>query len=232
MSSASKKCYYGILGVSPRATNKQITAAYRKLALKFHPDRVTTGGEAAKAAATSQFTEISEAYRTLNDERTRWEYDNIHGIGLTNGGHHHEVLSKVENFFALHRGRQTRQQQDFETQRKPFFSFSINISNTTMEPNGVRKTVSKSSKFFNGNHGSRTETAYYYPDGRTEVKIEQNSSQEVRPEISTKHLQGSSMFCSHIFTGVQEKVTSCFKGCRDVADPLLCGSMPCLAAAK
>lgn len=55
----SPKDYYKVLGLSPGATSKQIKTAYRKLALKYHPDRNTSSG------AKQLFQEITEAYNFL-----------------------------------------------------------------------------------------------------------------------------------------------------------------------
>jgi DnaJ-class molecular chaperone len=249
-----KKSHYDILGVSPRASKKQITTAYRKLALKYHPDRVV-GGETAKAAATSKFTEISEAYRTLNDDRRRWEYDNIHGISAKSAAdqhHHHQLFSKVEKFFAQHHIKgdlKTKQQHNFQWQgRKSPFSFAIG---TMVEPHGMRRTVSnnttKASKIYNGkraseNKGSSPERKRSSPGTGISTKHLHSSNisflfpcrheKVAQHDISTRHLQGSSIFCNGVFTDMQVKVVECLNHCRGVADPLLCGSVPCLAAVK
>ena len=67
---AEKKNYYEILGVDKNATPEQIKAAYRKLAMKYHPDR-NQGDE----AAAEKFKEINEAHEVLSDQQKRAAYD-------------------------------------------------------------------------------------------------------------------------------------------------------------
>lgn len=70
MPSTEFKDYYAILGVSKTASADQIKKQFRKLALKFHPDR-NQGNKAAEA----KFKEISEAYEVLSDTDKRSKYD-------------------------------------------------------------------------------------------------------------------------------------------------------------
>lgn len=70
MSSTEFKDYYAILGVKKTAPTDEIKKKFRKLALKYHPDR-NQGNKAAEA----KFKEISEAYDVLGDEDKRSKYD-------------------------------------------------------------------------------------------------------------------------------------------------------------
>jgi DnaJ-class molecular chaperone len=63
--------YYAILGVGKTADDKEIKSAFRKLAMKWHPDKNPGNAEAEK-----KFKEINEAYETLKDPNKRAEYDN------------------------------------------------------------------------------------------------------------------------------------------------------------
>lgn len=62
--------YYEVLGVSENADVLEIRKKYRKLAMKYHPDR-NSGDE----NATKKFREVTEAYEILWDEKKREEYD-------------------------------------------------------------------------------------------------------------------------------------------------------------
>ena len=81
---ASKKDYYKILGVDKKASQAEIKKAYRKLALKYHPDK-NIGSEEEKKQAEKKFKDISEAYSTIGDEEKRKKYD-MGGDEMLNGG--------------------------------------------------------------------------------------------------------------------------------------------------
>ena len=72
---AQNKDYYNILGVDKTADDKQIKSAYRKLSLKFHPDKNPGNKEAEE-----KFKEVAEAYRVLSNKDLRQRYD-TYGTG-------------------------------------------------------------------------------------------------------------------------------------------------------
>ena len=73
------KDYYKILGISKSATDDEIKKAYRKLALKYHPDKNRSAG------AEETFKEIAEAYEVLSDSKKRDVYDKYGEEGLKGG---------------------------------------------------------------------------------------------------------------------------------------------------
>lgn len=66
---------YSVLKVSSTATGDEIKSAYRKLALKYHPDKHATASGEQKAAASATFQQIGFAYAVLSDAKRRKRYD-------------------------------------------------------------------------------------------------------------------------------------------------------------
>ncbi len=93
---AEKRDYYEVLGVERGTDKKDIKKAYRKLAMKYHPD-VNDEPEAA-----DKFKEISEAYAVLSDEEKRNTYDQFGHAGM--GGYSNEDIFRNVNFDDIFRG--------------------------------------------------------------------------------------------------------------------------------
>ena len=60
---------YKILEITPQATNDEVKKAYRKMAIKYHPDKVATLGEDIQKAAEEKFKAVSQAYEAICRER-------------------------------------------------------------------------------------------------------------------------------------------------------------------
>ncbi len=83
--------YYKILGVEKGATQDEIKKAYRKLAVKYHPDK----NEGDKAAE-EKFKQISEAYAVLSDEEKRKEYDQFGSAGFRQRYSQEDIFKNVD----------------------------------------------------------------------------------------------------------------------------------------
>lgn len=92
--------YYDVLGVNQDASAEEIKKAYRKMALKFHPDRNPGDSEAEK-----RFKDISEAYEVLSNDKKRQVYDRYGTEGLTGaagmpgGGPGYETMEEALRTF-------------------------------------------------------------------------------------------------------------------------------------
>lgn len=92
--------YYDILGVKPTSTADEIKKAYRKLALKYHPDKNPSEGE--------KFKQISQAYEVLADSKKRETYDRGGEEAIKGGGHggdFHNPMDIFDMFFGGGAGR-------------------------------------------------------------------------------------------------------------------------------
>ena len=111
---ATKRCYYEVLGVARSASGKEIAAAYRKLAIKYHPDSHPDDEQ-----ATERFKEAAEAYEVLSDAEKRSRYDQFGHAGIEAMGgadHFHDVEDVFEAFGGIFPdlfggGRQRRQRR-------------------------------------------------------------------------------------------------------------------------
>ena len=107
-----KKDFYEILGVDRNVTDEELKKRYRKLAVKYHPDKWVNGTEEEKKEAEVKFKEISEAYDVLSNPEKRRQYDSggfdwsdfahfpgFGSFGFENlfGGHRRNTVKKGKN---------------------------------------------------------------------------------------------------------------------------------------
>lgn len=113
---ADKRDYYDILGVNKKASKDELKKAYRKVALKYHPDRNPDDKE-----AEARFKEAAEAYEVLSDDQKRSRYDQFGHAGVNGqgGGQYGGGFGNMEDIFSQFSdifgggfgGRSSRQQQ-------------------------------------------------------------------------------------------------------------------------
>ena len=120
MSMTEKRCYYEVLKVAQTATADEISVAYRKLAIQFHPDKNPDDN-----AAIGRFKEAAEAFEVLSDTEKRSRYDRYGHAGLEGSGQQFHDLSDIFEAFGDMfgggifggggRGRRPRRGADIET---------------------------------------------------------------------------------------------------------------------
>ena len=131
-----KRDYYEILSVTKSSNGDEIKRAYRRLAMKYHPDRA----EGDKAEAETKFKECAEAYEVLSDEQKRKRYDQFghQGVNAQHDYSHMDVTDIFSMFNDIFGGGQRTQRQaqargfDLETQ----VELSLNEISA-----GVEKTI-------------------------------------------------------------------------------------------
>jgi len=135
-----KRDYYEVLGVSRAADDEELKRAYRKLALKYHPDK----NPESRLEAEERFKEISEAYQILCDPQRRAQYDRLGHAAFQQGGGFDfaagfdDILGDLfGDFFGTARGRggRTRARRGADLQYQLEISF-------VEACRGVEKTLS------------------------------------------------------------------------------------------
>ncbi|MHA1975418.1 MAG: DnaJ domain-containing protein [Candidatus Hodarchaeales archaeon] len=159
--------YYKSLNVSKSASKSEIKKAYRKLALKYHPDRAVDSGIEPKKAE-EKFKEISEAYSVLSDEKKRQQYDQFGSDYFSQFRGQSGFRSSIDPFeiFSQFFGGSTggfsfqnmggSQFSSFQRQAPPKkgsdiqISLKVNISDLATEDTILKKVISLKRRFANG----------------------------------------------------------------------------------
>ncbi len=111
------KNFYEILQVDISASSDEIKKSYRRLAMKYHPDRTQNNKEKEEV-----FKQIKQAYETLIDENKRTHYDWELNLKKKEENNH-----TFENKFSFHKQHETKK-NNFVYQGKPFFHYELNCS--------------------------------------------------------------------------------------------------------
>jgi len=138
------KNYYEILEINKNANKEEIKSAYKKLALKYHPDKNKTNKEEAE----NKFKEISEAYEILSDDQKKFNYDNGQNVVI----HNHNPFDIFEHMF---NNQHSSFNIDISNLNSSFTSVNTStqiignkkitrVEKTINTPNGIQTTVEES----------------------------------------------------------------------------------------
>jgi molecular chaperone DnaJ len=125
---SSKRDYYEILRVNRNATEDELKASYRKLALKYHPDR-----NPGDKAAEEKFKEAAEAYEVLRDPEKRSLYDQfghqgLEGTGFSGFGGFEDIFSSFSDIFEDFFGFGTRRRSRSRAQRGADLRYDLSLA--------------------------------------------------------------------------------------------------------
>ena len=125
---SNKRDYYEILGVERNASGDELKSSYRKLALKFHPDRNPGDREAEE-----NFKEAAEAYEVLRDPEKRAIYDQyghqgLEGSGFSGFGGFEDIFSSFSDIFEDFFGFGTRRRSRSRVQRGADLRYDMRLS--------------------------------------------------------------------------------------------------------
>ncbi|MGS0690045.1 DnaJ C-terminal domain-containing protein [Shewanella sp. 0m-4] len=133
----SKQDYYSVLGVSKASSNQEIKKAYKKLAMKYHPDK-----NPDDATAEVKFKSAKEAYEVLTDTDKRRKYDQFGHAGLENSGQGGRHYSQ-DGFNDMFGGGFSQRERGFGGQSFDGFDFEDMFSQSRGGQSRVQKGQDK-----------------------------------------------------------------------------------------
>ena len=176
---SEQKDYYEILGIKKEATPEEIRKAYKKLAIKWHPDKHVDD----KKEAEEKFKEIAEAYSVLSDPDKKREYDDG-GVDFDFGDFDNfDPFAMFKSFFGKHGfdhfgfGFDDDEEEDLLFGKN--FGFGFNDDDFGMG-GGQGKSVKKTTQIINGKKITKTETTTIDSKGNKKTVIKEESGGKVR----------------------------------------------------
>ena len=140
--------YYDILGVSKDASEQEIKKAFKKLSIKYHPDKHVNDSPEEQKRCEDKFKEINEAYDTLSDSQKRKQYDNP----MPNM---EDMMGGFGDIFGNFFGHRNRQQQSYTVGAKCFIKTTVSLED-----------LFKDSKFVKINYDRKKHQLHQFPQYR------------------------------------------------------------------
>ena len=204
---------YNVLGVNPSSTAQEIKAAYRKLALRHHPDKQSN--EADRIASTELFAHISHAYEILSNESSRRAYDmelrqekrQQQQQQRQNQQHHEQYHSMYTNHHSFHDPFQVFEQvfrDDFGMgqpfTRSSFFGAGAGFGNSMFGGDPFMTRSFPPDPFFNGGFNGAGDLFSSMQQQQLQMMQQQQQQQQQQSNYSqqpSNYSQQPSMFSSY-----------------------------------
>jgi len=169
----SKRDYYEVLGISKGASDADIKAAYRRLASKYHPDKVQ---EAEKASAETSFKEAKEAYEALSVPDKRAQYDQYghnspgfsHRTSHTNGWQDVNPQDFADIFGSIFKNSGT-----FQQPRHPTHLVNISLADA-YTGRTINLNIGGTTATLNIPPGARSNTKFYVDGNFYKINVQQH----------------------------------------------------------